>query len=102
MRYKRLGRTNLKISELALGTVELGLDYGIASDGEARRPAESDARDLLHFALDCGINLIDTARAYGVAERIIGCALKDRRQEYILASKVLPGDVRSQVETSLV
>ena len=102
MRRKTLGRTNLEISELSLGTVELGLDYGI----DAIRPSEGEACDLLHFALDRGINLIDTARAYGDAERIIGRALEHRRHEYVLISKVLPhpgqpAEVRSQVETSL-
>jgi aryl-alcohol dehydrogenase-like predicted oxidoreductase len=106
VRHKRLGRTNLEVSALSLGTVELGLDYGIANGGEARRPSESEARDLLHFALDRGINLIDTARAYGDAERIIGRALKERRHEYVLISKILPksglpAEVVSQVETSL-
>jgi aryl-alcohol dehydrogenase-like predicted oxidoreductase len=97
MRRKKLGRTNLEVSELSLGTVELGLDYGI----DATRPSEDEACDLLHYAIDRGINLIDTARAYGDAERIIGRALKNRRHEYVLIGKVLPSEVRSQVETSL-
>jgi aryl-alcohol dehydrogenase-like predicted oxidoreductase len=102
MRRKTLGRTNLEISELSLGTVELGLDYGI----DGTRPSEDEACKLLHYALDRGINLIDTARAYGDAERIIGGALADRRHEYVLISKILPqpgqsAAVRSQVETSL-
>jgi len=102
MRRKTLGRTNLEISELSLGTVELGLDYGI----DGKRPSEDEASKLLHYALDRGINLIDTARAYGDAERIIGGALADHRHEYILISKVLPrpgqpAEVRAQVETSL-
>lgn len=104
MRRKRWGRTNLEVSELSLGTVELGLDYGIGH-GE-HRPSEREAGELLHFALDRGINLIDTARAYGDAERVIGQALKDRRGEYVLVSKALPmpeepSKVRSQVEESL-
>jgi aryl-alcohol dehydrogenase-like predicted oxidoreductase len=106
MRYKRLGRTNLEVSELSLGTVELGLDYGIANGEEARRPSEDEASDLLHYALDRGINLIDTARAYGDAERIIGSALKRRRREFVLISKILPqvglpAEVAAQVESSL-
>ncbi len=103
---KRLGRTGLEVSELSLGTVELGLDYGIAREGEQRRPDEEGAKELLHFALDQGINLIDTARAYGDAERIIGNAIGKRRHEYVLVSKVLPkpgrsAEVRSQIDSSL-
>ncbi len=90
MRRRRLGRTGLLVSEISLGTVELGLDYGIADGGEAKKPDERSAAALLNFALDSGINLIDTARAYGSSERIIGSALKTRRSEYILASKVKP------------
>ena len=88
LRRRRLGRTSLQVSEIALGTVELGLDYGIPS-GDHVRPNEAAAARLLHRALDLGINLIDTARAYGDSEAIIGQALHDRRDEIILASKVV-------------
>lgn len=82
---RTLGRTGLQVSVISLGTVELGLDYGIAGEG---RPDDAEAARLLHRALDLGINLIDTARAYGESERRIGSALASRRQEYVLASKV--------------
>lgn len=100
MKRHRLGRTNLEVSELGLGTVELGLDYGL---GAAHRPTEADAAALLHFALDNDVTLIDTARAYGTAERIIGAALKDRRHEYVLVSKVQPraADIPALVDESL-
>ncbi len=95
MRYRTLGRTGLNVSALALGTVELGLDYGIAVPGEFGRPAEADAIRLVHAAIDAGINFIDTARAYGSSEEVVGKALRDRRQQVVLASKVrhvLPSD----------
>jgi aryl-alcohol dehydrogenase-like predicted oxidoreductase len=100
VRTRELGRTGLTVSQLALGTVELGLDYGI---GTALKPAEQDASDLLHYALDQGITVIDTARAYGSAERIIGQTLEERRDEYVLVSKVksAPGEVETLVEASL-
>ena len=88
MNYRRLGRTNLQVSEISLGTVELGMDYGIPVQGEQRRPSEADAARLLNCALDLGVNLIDTAQAYGESEAIIGRALKSRRDEYILATKI--------------
>ncbi len=88
MNYRRLGRTNLQVSEVSLGTVELGMDYGIPVQGEQRRPAEADAARTLNCALDLGINLIDTAQAYEESEAIIGRALKSRRNEYILATKI--------------
>jgi len=86
--YRRLGRTNLEVSEISLGTVELGMKYGIVLDGEPEQPSEETAAKLLHRALDLGVNFIDTARLYGEAEAIIGRVLKPRRQEFVLASKV--------------
>ena len=49
---RRLGRTNFLVSEISLGTVELGLDYGIRPTGEDARPEEAQAARLLHHALD--------------------------------------------------
>jgi aryl-alcohol dehydrogenase-like predicted oxidoreductase len=89
MRYRQLGRTEFKISEISLGTVEIGMPYGIAENGNIPIPDESAASRLLNYALDRGINFIDTARAYGESEAIIGRSLQHRRKEYILASKVL-------------
>ena len=88
MNYRRLGRTNLQVSEISLGTVELGMDYGIPAQGAHRRPSKVDAARLLNRALDLGVNLIDTAQAYGESEAIIGRALKSRRNEYNLATKI--------------
>lgn len=101
IRKRRLGRTRLDVSELALGTVELGMAYGI----HAERPSEKGASALLHHALDAGINLLDTARAYGDAEAIIGRNLAGRRKEYVLLSKVPVGTaeaVESAVNQSLI
>ena len=109
MNYRRLGRTNLQVSEISLGTVELGMDYGIPMQGAHRQPSEAGAARLLNRALDLGINLIDTAPAYGESEAIIGRALKSRRSEYILATKISSvswedytgTELREQVEASI-
>ena len=113
MKLRRLGNTQLLVSEIALGTVELGLDYGIPADGSHLRPPESEAIRLLNHALDLGINFIDTARAYGNSEELIGKALHHRRGEYLLATKLCPlqaadldapdlsGRIRASVEKSL-
>lgn len=100
MKKRNFGRTGLQVSEIALGTVELGLDYGIGD--RAHRPAFEESSRILHRALDLGVNFIDTARAYGEAETVIGRALAERRGEYILATKVAAaGDPRESLETSL-
>jgi aryl-alcohol dehydrogenase-like predicted oxidoreductase len=111
--YRRLGRTGLRVSEIGLGTVELGLDYGVPVADEHLRPPEEQAARLLNRALDLGVNLIDTARAYGASEEVIGRALRTRRSEYVLATKLAPikeegqadsalrAQVRASIETSL-
>jgi aryl-alcohol dehydrogenase-like predicted oxidoreductase len=109
MNFRTLGRTGLQLSEIGLGTVELGLDYGVPVGNEHRRPPEEQAARLLNRALDLGVNFIDTARAYGASEEIIGRALKGRRAEYILATKLAPireegqsdRELREQVKASI-
>jgi aryl-alcohol dehydrogenase-like predicted oxidoreductase len=107
MKYRRLGRTNLQVSEISLGTVELGQEYGIPTNGHPLRPTEAESVHLLNWALEMGVNFIDTARAYGDSEAIIGRGLKKRRREFILASKVnsqegLTGrGLRQQVKASI-
>jgi aryl-alcohol dehydrogenase-like predicted oxidoreductase len=88
VKRRRLERTDLVVSEISLGTVELGLPYGIPEAGRLIQPDASAAARLLNKALDIGINFIDTARLYGTAEEIIGRSLAGRRAEYFLASKV--------------
>ena len=79
MEYRRLGQTGLKVSALCLGTVNFS----------ERTPAEEVAR-IIHRALDEGINFIDTANVYsqGRSEEAVGKALKGRRHEVVLATKV--------------
>ena len=101
MRYLKWGSTGLRVSELALGTVELGLDYGIAAAGEVLRPTGEEAERLLHRALDLGINVIDTARAYGDAEELIGRALAGRRHEFVLVTKTASDRVAESIAESL-
>jgi 1-deoxyxylulose-5-phosphate synthase len=86
--YRNLGRTGLPVSALALGTVELGMDYGINAPGHYGRPDQKAATRIVHTALDAGINLIDTARAYGESEAVLGQALRGRREAVVLATKV--------------
>jgi aryl-alcohol dehydrogenase-like predicted oxidoreductase len=106
--HRPLGRTGLTVSALSLGTVALGVDYGIAAPGEFGRPAEAEAIRLVQSALDRGITLIDTAPAYGESERIVGRAAgRDRRA--IIATKVNPQSaihnpqpaIRNSLESSL-
>ena len=101
MRYRTLGRTGLSVSELSFGTVEIGMDYGIAAAGDHKRPDEAEAERLLHRVLDLGINYIDTARAYGESEAVIGRILAARRKEFVLCTKVLPLESAKELEASV-
>ena len=89
MRYKNLGRTGLKISELCLGCMSFGTPE--RGDHPWTLP-EEQSRALIRQALDAGINFLDTANTYsdGSSEEIVGRAIKDfaRRDEIVLATKV--------------
>ncbi|MGV3761333.1 aldo/keto reductase [Parapedobacter sp.] len=87
MQRKKLGHTDIEVSEIAFGGVEIGMPYGIGVKGEADMLAEREAVALLHRAIEARINFFDTARLYGESERIMGRAFRDRRQEVVLASK---------------
>jgi aryl-alcohol dehydrogenase-like predicted oxidoreductase len=115
MYYRPLGKTGLKISAVSLGTVELGMDYGIRAPGEFGKPQRDDSLRLLRDAFESGINLFDTAPTYGCSERLLGEALGDRRDCLFatkvpipkgangerLRGKVLRNSVRDSVEASL-
>jgi aryl-alcohol dehydrogenase-like predicted oxidoreductase len=101
MRYRRLGRTGLSVSEISLGTVEIGMAYGIGPTDDRRPCSEEMCERLLHHALDLGINHIDTARAYGNSEELIGRALASRRSEFILTTKVLVPEDAGRVDVTL-
>ncbi|MDT0320006.1 aldo/keto reductase [Streptomyces millisiae] len=78
MQYRTLGRTGIKVSPYGLGTLMLATAMGNAPEDSAR---------VIHKALDAGINLIDTADAYGDSEEVVGQALKGRRDDVVLATK---------------
>lgn len=76
--------------DLGLGTVQFGMDYGIRGK---RRPLLSDCLTMLDYAVHNGINTIDTANAYGEAEKIVGTYLEKNqgvRQGIQLISKFRP------------
>ena len=80
MQYRPLGRTGIKVSPYALGTLMFASSVG--------NPDHEDSIRVIHKALDAGINFVDTADAYGDSEEVVGKALKGRRDSVILATKV--------------
>ena len=88
MKYRRLGKTGLKVSPLCLGCMSFGTP-GTGRIGWSL--GEEDSRQIIARAVEAGINFFDTANIYsaGVSEEITGRALKDfaRRDEVVLATK---------------
>ena len=101
MKYKLLPHTNIKVSTICLGTMTYG-----------RQNSEIDGHQQLDYALDHGVNFIDTAEMYpvpaeatryGNTERIIGTWIKKskKRSEIVLATKIAgPGDYTKHIRTT--
>ncbi|MGE5434291.1 MAG: aldo/keto reductase [Candidatus Doudnabacteria bacterium] len=88
MNKRRLGTQGLETSALGLGCMGMSEFYGTTDEGEAIA--------TIHRALELGVNFLDTADAYGPFknERLVGRAIKDRRDEVVLATKF--GSVRNE------
>ena len=110
MKYRRLGKTELKVSVVGFGAWQFGGEWG-----QSFTPQEVSR--LLARAQDLGINLIDTAECYGdhLSETLIGQAIHKNRHSWIIATKFghkfhrlfertdhwKPDEVRQQLEASL-
>ncbi len=79
MQYRQLGTSGLQVSAIGLGANNFG-----------RRVDASGTEAVVHAALDAGVNMIDTSNSYGdgYSEEFIGKALKGRRHEAVIATKV--------------
>ncbi|MDT8428658.1 MAG: aldo/keto reductase [Pseudomonadales bacterium] len=84
---KPLGNTGIEVSCLGLGCVKLGRNEGVKYPSGFTLPDDKEARQILAVARDQGINLIDTAPAYGSSEERLG-KLLESRQQWVLSSKV--------------
>ncbi|MFP4634889.1 MAG: aldo/keto reductase [Nitriliruptoraceae bacterium] len=84
MRSRRIPRADLEVSEVGLGTWQLGADWGQVSDEQARA--------VLHAALDAGVTFLDTADVYGDgrSERLVGAVVAERgdQDRVTVATKV--------------
>lgn len=75
MKYRKLGKTGLLVSEIGLGGIPI------------QKSKEKDVIKLIRKAKKLGVNFIDTGRAYTDSERKIGLAIKPNRKKWIIASK---------------
>ncbi len=94
MEYTVLGTSDLRITKIGLGTWQ----FGTEGWGFGRDFTEQEALATVDRALALGINLIDTAEVYGDSrsEEIVGKALAGRRDQVVLATKVLPRHLRAR------
>ncbi len=86
--HRPLGTLGLNVSPLGLGTVKLGRDQGVKYPNGFKIPDDVEAQMLLKMARDLGINLIDTAPAYGRSEERLGPLLRGQRKDWVIVSKV--------------
>ncbi|HEU5030914.1 MAG TPA: aldo/keto reductase [Spirillospora sp.] len=92
--YRTLGRSGLRVSPLALGTMTFGADWGWGADWD-------EARAIFDAYVGRGGNFVDTANAYtdGTSERMVGEFAQGRREELVIATKYAmptrPGDPNS-------
>lgn len=82
MKYRRLGKTALKVSVVGLGTWQFGGEWGKTFE-------QNEVNVMLRSAKELGINLIDTAECYGdhLSEQLVGEAIQADRKDWILATK---------------
>jgi aryl-alcohol dehydrogenase-like predicted oxidoreductase len=114
MKKITLGTTNIAISPAGLGTVKFGRNQKINYPTSFDLPSDQTINELLGYAKELGINLLDTAPAYGISEERLGKLLKNQRHEWVISSKAgeefingeshydfSPTAIRTSVERSL-
>ena len=82
MKFRRLGKTNLKISEISLSTWQVGGKWGSGFD-------DKTAENIINTAIDEGVNFIDTADVYenGLSEAAVGRVVRSRNEKVYVATK---------------
>ena len=82
MRYKLLGNSGLRVSELCLGTMTFGEDWGWGA-------SKDESRSIFERFVEAGGNFIDTSNNYtnGTSERFVGEFIREERERFVLASK---------------
>ena len=93
---KYINCKDLRLSVFSLGTVQLGMDYGLGD--HTAKPSRDYAFSILDRAIACGVNTLDTANNYGESERVIGEWLKtvEPSQKPFLVTKIGPFDHSSR------
>ena len=88
MELRQLGTSGIRVSTLGLGTVKFGRNQDLKYPEPFRLPSAGEITLLLETASDLGINLLDTAPAYGDSEILVGSAIRGQRDKWVLTTKV--------------
>ena len=79
-------RTNINISPFALGTVKIGRNQAMKYPNAYELPSDKEVLELLDLAEQLGINCLDTAPAYGIAEERLGKLIKG--EKWLISTKI--------------
>ena len=82
-----LGSTGIEVSRVGLGTVKFGRNQGVKYPQGFELPSDKECLDLLALARDLGVNMLDTAPAYGRSEERLGSLLEGQRQDWVIVGK---------------
>lgn len=88
MQSRRVGKTDIFVSQIGLGTVKFGRNQGVKYPTAFELPSDQQIQALLSVARESGINLLDTAPAYGSSEERLGKALSGQRHQWVISTKV--------------
>ncbi len=88
MDLRALGSTGIRVSPLGLGTVKFGRNQQVKYPQAFDLPDDAQVRELLALAADLGLNLLDTAPAYGTSMQRLGRLLSGQRERWVIVSKV--------------
>jgi aryl-alcohol dehydrogenase-like predicted oxidoreductase len=87
MKQILIGTTDILVSQAGLGTAKFGRNQKMHYPSSFELPSDQTIIELLGQAKELGINLLDTAPAYGLSEERLGKLLKNQRHEWVIASK---------------
>ena len=87
LQKRRLGQTDIEVSVIGLGTVKFGRNQGVKYPSAFSIPDDQALIQLIQLAKTLGINLIDTAPAYGLSEERLGKLLRGERHEWVISTK---------------
>jgi|SaaInl8_150m_RNA_FD_contig_31_1328269_length_2825_multi_14_in_0_out_0_3 aryl-alcohol dehydrogenase-like predicted oxidoreductase len=99
---KQVVYNNNKLSKLSLGTVQFGLDYGIANSGG--QPTQEEVNEIIDYVYDNNINCFDTAQAYGTSEQVLGESVKTKKDIFIISklkSDLFQNNLEMNIDNSL-